>query len=390
MRRWTWLPRLRPDSSVRRALGLLVTLTVLVSALTCVTSAARSALERDVLRSGGPARIDLSAIETGRAVHALDSENLEQVRGLEHVTNVTPDYISSVYTGSRDPEAPTFDLTTHSWRPSIRLPVVRGELPQPLRPGQVVLPARSGGVDFNRYVGRSLPVAYTQATGEHSGTATHTTFEVVATYAPGQRSDEPDTAYLAPETAAMLAAAKAGVPPEQYRSTTGARSAVVSVTDQQYVSTVTEKLEQMGFSASPVAERVRNLPGVLGAADLGHRIGVLVVLAVAVLTGLFHTRSSLPHESGSGPRRILLGEAMPTGLLLGLLGSAIGLGVAVLLRGPLERLLGLEVPLSGLLPSPLWATALVVAVLLGLTAGTLLGGRLALRREPRVPAHERG
>ncbi|WP_157062918.1 ABC transporter permease [Actinopolyspora mortivallis] len=388
MRRRAWLSRWRPNSPVHRALGLLVTLTVLVSALTCVTSAARSAIERDVLRSGGLTQVHLSSIETGRSVRGLDTENLNRAREVEHVAEVVPDYVSSVYTGDSDPGAPTFDLTTHSWRPSTRPSVVRGELPRSLRPGQIVLPAHSGGVDFNRYVGKTLPAAYTRATGEHSGTPAHTTFEVVATYDPERQSDGPDTAYLAPETAATLAAAKAGTTPERYRSTTGARSAVVSVTERRYVSTVARELRRLGFSATPATDRMRDLPGVFGAAERGHRIGVLVVLAVAVLTGSLHTRSGLLDRPVSAPRRGSLGEAMLTGLLAGVIGSALGLGGALLLRGPSEGLLGLEVPLSGLVPGPLWATAVVLTPLVGLTVGSLLGGRLALRRDPHVSARE--
>ncbi|WP_052428399.1 ABC transporter permease [Actinopolyspora erythraea] len=347
-----------------------------------------------MLRSGGLTQLDVSSLETGGAVRELDAENLDRVRDVAHVVEAVPDYVSSIYTGSADPNAPTFDLTTHSWRPSTRPTIVRGEVPRPLRPGQLVLPSRGSGVDFDRFVGEELPVAHTRATGERSGTPAHTSFEVVATYDPGWRFDGPDTAYVAPETAAMLAAAKAGMPPERYRSTTGATSAVVSVTEQRYVPAVVEKLRGLGFSASPVADRVRNLPGVLGAAELGHRIGILVVLAVAVLTGSSNARSGIrgrlselavprtPGDSVSGIRRILLGEAVLTGLLAGVIGGTAGFGGALLLRGPLEGLLGLEVSITGMLPSPLWGSALVLAPLVGLAVGTLLGGHVALRRDP--------
>ncbi|WP_245755492.1 FtsX-like permease family protein [Actinopolyspora alba] len=210
--------------------------------------------------------------------------------------------------------------------------------------------------------------------------------------------DGPDTAYAAPKTAAMLAAAKAGMPPKRYRSTTGATSAVLSVTEQQYVPTVVEKLQRMGFSASPVADRVRNLPGVLGAADLGYQVGILVLLAVAVLTGLSNARSSIHSRlselavlrilgnSLGGLRRILLGEAMLTGVLAGVIGSAVGFSGALLLRGSLERLLGLEVSMTDMLPNPLWGLAVVLTPIIGLVIGALFGGGVALRRDPYLLA----
>ncbi len=398
MWRWAWLTWRRSDSSVRSTLGLLVILTILVSALASVAAGARSAVERDVLHSGGLTQIDLSLIETGRTVRSLDSASLDQARGIEHVAKVVPDYVSTIYTGTRDPTAPTFDLTTHSWRPSTRPSITRGEVPHPLQPGQIVLPTHSDGVDFTRYVGKKFPAAYTRATGERSGTPEHTTFAVVATYDPEWQLDGPDTAYVSPETAATLAAAKAGMPPERYRSTTGATSAVVSVTEQQYVSTVAQELQQLDFSAAPVTDRVRNLPGVLGAADLGYRVGILVVLAIAVLTGLSNARSSIRSRlselavlrilgnSVSGLRRILLGEALLTGLLAGVLGSAVGIGGALLLRGPVEGLLGLEVPVTSMLPDPLWGAAAALTPLLGLAIGALVGGRVALRRDPYLLA----
>ncbi|NYH79077.1 putative ABC transport system permease protein [Actinopolyspora biskrensis] len=393
MWRWARLTRRRSGSSIRRTLGSLVVLTILVSALAGVASGARSTVEREVLRAGGSTRIELSAIESGRSVRDLDTEGLDRARGIEHVENVIPDYVSTIYTGSSDPTAPTFDLTTHSWRPSPRPSIVRGEVPQPLQPGQLVVPARSGDVDFTPYVGGELSAAHTEATGERSGTPAHTDFTVVATYDPAWQLDGPDVAYVAPETAAALAAAKAGVSPEQYRSVTGALSAVVSVTEQRHVPTVTHELRRLGFSASPVTDRMNG--GVLGFAAPGYRIGILVVLATAVLTGSLNVRSGvrdrlseravlrLTGDSVSGLRRVLLGEAMLTGLLAGVLGSAVGVGGALLLRGPLEGTLGLEVHLGSMLPNPLWAAVIALAPAVGSALGAFLGGRVALRRDPR-------
>ncbi|GAB3560767.1 putative ABC transport system permease protein [Actinopolyspora lacussalsi] len=380
MWRWAGPERQRSNSSSRRALVLLAILTVLAGASASVSSGARSTIEREVLSSGGSTRIELSSIETGHSVRELNTENLDEARGLEHVAKIVPDHISTIYTGNSDPDAPTFDLTTHSWWPAARPSIVRGEIPQPLEPGQLVLPSRGSGVDFNRYVGEELLAAYTRATGERSGTPEQTTFEVVATYDPDWQLDGPDVAYAAPETTAMLAAAKAGMPPERYRSTTGATSAVVSVAEEQYVSAVAERLQRMGFSASPVADRVRNLPGVLGAAEPGCQLGilVLVVLAVAVLVGLSNTRSSVHNR--------LFGEVIRTGLLTGVLGSVVGFSGALLLRGPLEQLLGLKVSLTDMLPHPLWAVAVVLTPLIGLVLGALFGGRFAVRRAPRPPA----
>ncbi|SFT44366.1 putative ABC transport system permease protein [Actinopolyspora lacussalsi subsp. righensis] len=378
MWRWSGPDRQRSNSSSRSTLVLLAMLTVLFGASASVSSGARSAIEREVLSSGGSTRIELSSVETGHSVRELNTDNLDEARGLEHVAKIVPDHISSIYTGNSDPDVPTFDLTTHSWWPAARPSIVRGEIPQPLEPGQLVLPSRGSGVDFNRYVGGKLPAAYTRATGERSGTPEQTTFEVVATYDPDWQLDGPDAAYAAPETAAMLAAAKAGMTPERYRSTTGATSAVVSVAEEQYVSAVVERLQRMGFSASPVADRVRNLPGVLGAAEPGYQVGILVVLAVAVLIGLSNARSSIHSR--------LFGEVIRTGLLTGVLGSAVGFGGALLLRGALEQLLGLKVSLTDMLPNPLWAVAVVLTPLIGLVLGALLGGRFAVRRDPHPPA----
>ncbi|SDQ94018.1 ABC transporter permease [Actinopolyspora saharensis] len=282
--------RRRTDSPARATLGTLVVLTILVSALASVTSGARSTVEREVLREGGSTQVELSALDSGQSIRTLDPDNLDRARDVEHVDGVVPDYVSTIYTRNSDPETPTFDLTTHSWNPATHPSVVRGEVPRPLRPGQIVLPARSGGVDFTPYVGEKLPAAHTEATGERSGSPAHSTFTVVATYDPAWQLDGPDVAYVAPETAAALAAAKAGVSPEHYRSSAGALSAVVSVTEQRHVSAVTHELRRLDFSAAPVADRVNE--GVPGIAGFGYRIGLLGVLLAAVLTGLARSLSA--------------------------------------------------------------------------------------------------
>ncbi|WP_017973050.1 FtsX-like permease family protein [Actinopolyspora halophila] len=399
MWRWTRLARRRPSSSIRRALGTLVVLTILVSALASVASGARSTVEREVLRAGGSTQVELAAIASGQSVRSLDTENLDRARDIEHVERVVPDYVSTIYTGSSDPTASTFDLTTHSWNPATHPSIVRGEVPQPLQPGQLVLPARSGSVDFTPYVGEELPAAHTEATGERSGTPARTTLTVVATYDPAWQLDGPDVAYVAPETAVTLAAAKAGVSPEQYRSATGALSAVASVTEQRHVAAVTNELRRLDFSAAPVADRVNE--GVPGIAGFGYRIGLLGVLLAAVLTGLASALSGvrarlseravlrLTGDSVTGLRRLLLGDSMRIGLLAGVLGSAVGIGGALLLRGPLEGVLGLEVHLAGMFPNPLWAATIALTPAIGSAIGAFLGGRVALRRDPHPQASGR-
>ncbi|MDV7218201.1 hypothetical protein R5A26_19835 [Streptomyces prunicolor] len=134
---------------------------------------------------------------------------------------------------------------------------------------------------------------------------------------------------LTQNTAALLAAARAGRPSGDFPDREGAQSAVVVVEHQRQVAAVTKSLQNKGFSASAVSDRVRDLPGLFGAADLAMRLGVLVLALGALVLGAVRAGDSARARIGQFAilrilgagrpelRRILLGEAMLSGGVAG-------------------------------------------------------------------------
>ncbi|WP_260462427.1 FtsX-like permease family protein [Streptomyces sp. TRM72054] len=171
---------------------------------------------------------------------------------------------------------------------------------------------------------------------------------------------------------------------------------------QRQVAAVTKALQDDGFSASAVSDRVRNLPGLFSVADLAMRVGVLV-LAVGAL-GLGAVRASDSARARLGQfavlrilgtgrpelRRILLGEAVLSGGVAGLVGTVAGTGLSVALAGPLSDVLGLPITVADALPGPAWAAAALLLPAAGLAVGTLLGSREVLRRDPYLTARAHG
>ncbi len=359
-----------------------------------MAAGAAEAVERDVLGSGGLTQIELSSFEGEASVRPLTSSALRDAENAPGVRQVVADYSSGLYAE----EDGTYDLTSHTLTPGDDLPVTKGEVPAELGRNEVVLPATAQGTDFAPLLGRTVAFGYTKATGAASGTTAVIKLKIVALYDPTWQADGPGVAYLSEDTAALLAAARAGQEPEVFRTKEGAQSATVVVDHQKQVAAATKALQDDGFSASPVSDRVRNLPGLFGAADLAMRVGVLILALVAIGLGVVRaadsTRARIGQFAilrilGSGRpelRRILLGEAVLSGGVAGVVGVAVGTGASLALVSPLSDVLGLPIKLTDALPGPGWAAAALLLPALGLAVGTLLGSREVLRRDPYLTA----
>ncbi|MFJ3235042.1 FtsX-like permease family protein [Streptomyces sp. NPDC086787] len=398
MSRWSLYTWRRDGRSLRRALPTLTVLAALLTTSAGAAAGAAGAVERDVLGSGGLTQIELSSFEGDASVRPLTTSALRDAAHVPGVRRVVADYSSVLYAE----EDGTYDLTSRTLTPGDELPVTGGGIPARLGPGEVVVPAAAQGTDFAPLLGRTVAFGYTRATGGASGTTAVIKLKIVALYDPAWQVDGPGVAYLSEDTAALLAAARAGQDPGVFRDREGAQSAVVVVGHQRQVAAVTRSLQAAGFSASPVSDRVRNLPGLFGVADLAMRAGVLVLALAAIGLGAVRAADSARARLGqfavlrilgSGRpelRRILLGEAVLSGGVAGVVGAVVGTGLSVLLAGPLSAVLGLPIGLTDALPGPAWAAAAVVLPALGLAVGTLLGSREVLRSDPYLTARAHG
>jgi putative ABC transport system permease protein len=398
MSRWSLYTWRRDGRSLRRALPTLTVLAALLTTSAGVAAGAAGAVERDVLGSGGLTQVELSAFEGDGSVRSLTTSALRDAAQVAGVREVVGDYSATLYAE----EDGTYDLTSHTLTPGDDLPVVAGAVPAELGVGDVVLPATAQGTDFAPLLGRTVGFGYTKATGAASGTTEVAKLRIVALYDPSWQADGPGVAYLAEGTAALLAAARAGQQPDVFRGREGAQSALVVVEHQRQVAGVVKSLQEDGFAAAAVSDRVRNLPGLFGAADLAMRIGVVVLALGAVWLGVVRAADSTRARIGqfailrilgsgrSELRRILLGEAALSGGVAGVVGAAVGTGLSVALAGPLSDTLGLPITVPDALPGPAWLGAALLLPVVGLAAGTLLGSREVLRRDPYLTARAHG
>ncbi|PWI19064.1 ABC transporter [Streptomyces sp. Act143] len=394
MSRWSLYTWKRDGRSLRRALPTLAVMAALLTTAAGVAAGAAGAVERDVLGSGGLTQVELSSFEGDDSVRPLTDSALRDAEQTPGVRHVVADYSATLYAEDEG----TYDLTSHTLTPADDLPVTRGAVPARLGRDQVVLPASAQGTDFAPLLGRTVAFGYTRATGAGAGTTAVVKLHIVALYAPSWQADGPGVAYLSEDTAALLAAARAGQTVEAFRGKEGAQSAVVVVGHQRQVAGIVKSLQSGGFSASAVSDRVRHLPGLFGAADLAMRGGVLVLALGAVWLGAVRAADSarvrigqlaILRILGSGRaelRRILLGEAALSGGVAGTIGAVVGTGVSVVLAGPLSDVLGLPITVPDALPGLEMAIAALLLPGLGLAAGTLLGSREVLRRDPYLTA----
>ncbi|MFI9616190.1 ABC transporter permease [Streptomyces sp. NPDC052023] len=398
MSRWSLCTWKRDGRSLRRAVPALAVLAALLTTSAGVASGAAGAVERDVLGSGGLTQIELSSFEGDTSVRSLTASALRDAGTVPGVRQVVGDYSSVLYAE----EAGTYDLASHTLTPGDDLPIREGVVPAALGPKDVVLPAHAQGTDFTPLVGRTVAFGHTHASGAGSGTTEVIKLKIVALYDPSWQADGPGVAYLSEDTAAFLAAARAGQETEVFREKEGAQSAVVVVEHQRQVAAVTDALQDDGFSAYAVSDRVRDLPGLFGVADLSMRGGVLILAVGALGLGAVRAGDSARARLGQFAilrilgtgrpelRRILLGEAVLSGAVAGLVGVVLGTGFSVALAGPLSDVLGLPITVTDALPGPAWAAAALLLPAAGLAAGTLLGSREALRRDPYLTARAHG
>ncbi|WP_267242994.1 FtsX-like permease family protein [Streptomyces sp. PR69] len=393
---WSGLTWRRDGNSLRRALPAVAVLSGLLAVCVGVTSGASEAVERDVLSSGGLTQIELSAPGSGgdaSSARPLTADILDEAGKLDGVVTVVPDFAASVY--AAEETGGTYVLGANGYVPGSTMPVVKGSAPKDqLADGQIIVPAKAEGTDLAPFVGKTVTFSHTVGTGPSTGTTEDIRLTVVAAYDPSWQPDGPGAAYVSPGTGLRLAAARAGQSPQQFMDEQGAQSAVVVTRHQRTVAAVTSELQNLGVSASPVSDRIGNLPGIFGAVQWLTLALAALLAAVSLLLGATRAMDSVRArlaqfavlrvlgESLASLRSLLVGEAVRTGLAAGAIGLVAGGATAALLASPLSGALGLTIRAADTIPAPWWALAVLILPILGLAAGALVGGRRALSDDP--------
>ncbi|KQX58864.1 MULTISPECIES: ABC transporter permease [unclassified Streptomyces] len=383
----------------RRLTASLITLVLCGAvALAAGTLSAAGTQQADAtLRTGsGLRQIDVRNLDdSGETAKRLTPAALASLRGLPGVESVEPSLNASFTvektTGDGGEGFPVL-LYANLVRPSVSPPLQASvrERVFPLRPGEIVLPARADGEDLTGLLGRTVTAEYTRRTAEGQGTGVSARVRVVGISDPAWQWDGPSAAHAAPGEVAAWAAARSGESPERFLAGEGYSGATVVATSESQVGPVVAALTERHYFAVGVRDRVAELPGVLGLFQWLSQGLLVLVTAVGVLAGLgiggavVRTRT---REVGvlravgwtrSEVFRAFSTEigllALAAGVLASVLGTLIG-GGSVLGLSTLEEFRQ-HLP-GGWVSPPLWQSA---ATVLLSVAAVLVGAMRPLRK----------
>ncbi|SDK36557.1 hypothetical protein SAMN04487820_10745 [Actinopolyspora mzabensis] len=361
---------------------LLVTLvfTFLFSTLAGVSGGIQTATARDVLRADGAQRIVISSLDSKGTFGILDDERMELIRSVPGVEYAVADYPSAIRTPVGT-DMPRLSLATHSWGSYVPPPITGGSVAEGVLPGQVVLPARSQGVDFTRYLGRTLSFSYRDELPAPPGSETGIEeaaedsrpirtnsaiieLEVIATYDHRWHADGPQTAYLAPATAVRVAAAAEGKTVSQLRESSNAERVGVLVDEPHEPRAVASRLRDMGLGAFRMPLREQKM---IATVHTWRYIALGGLLGGAALFGVLTARRNGSRERfehrTTTAAAVALAGAVPA--------TALGIPGALVLRAPMEEFLGLRIDHWMLLPSPVWVLLGILLPALAAAAGVV-------------------
>ena len=369
------------------SLGLIVVLGG-ISSLVCIGVVERAADSVQTTINEGPA---LRTVEVqddpGRPdLKALRGDSVEALRSEPHVVAVEP-WLQASF-GIKTPEVGGVVLYATPARASALPPIVESVRSDvfPLRDGELVLPATAQGDDLALLLGQEVPVRYTQKIGEGEGEPAIEHMTVVAIYDASYALDGPSVAYTTLDQTIRWAAAREGVPAEDFVEAVGYRKLYVVVDESTNVADVTARLRDEGYNAVSLRERLSSLPAGLNAL---HTLGVVVLvlmLLYAAIAGLGLSASFMRSRTreigvlnavGYRPARIfrvLLVESLMVGGAAGAAAAALGAGVSAVLGEILggRQVLGVVMPDGLAWPGVGWIVLVLLAPALTVTVGGLV------------------
>lgn len=283
-------------------------------------------------------------------------------------------------------------------RPSALPPIVKALRPSafPLGPGEIILPATSGGYDLSNVLGKQIDVQITQSTSVGQGTGVERMVRVVGLFDPSWQIDGPSAAYLDPQSVLQWAALRAGVTSGVYTSTVGYDKAFVLADSSEGVNSLLHDLQDKGFAASSLQQQLSALPGVLG---LIHTAGLVLLVCLIALAGLsaYQITSALGRQrtreigilkavgfADGRVFRLFLAESAIVGLVAAVCGLIFGSLLSTIGNGLLRRSSELSsyLPSGIVIPNAVTITQMLGIVLLVIVVGALLPALRSARMEP--------
>ncbi|MEU0677295.1 FtsX-like permease family protein [Streptomyces sp. NPDC006172] len=386
--------------ALRRRMSGLVAL-VAVGGAVClgalgIADTARRATDTGVEQSAANRSVTVDRPDGRPGTPPLTTRTAARLAGLAHVASVQ--HRAQASFGVSTPAGDTALLYATTYRAALAPPVAKSVRARlfPLRPGEIVAPAVSQGVDLGRLVGRDIEVETIRYVrpGEGVGVTRHA--RLVGVYDPAWQLDGPDAAYAADADVVAWAAERAGEPAVRYLSTVGYDQLTVVAETAADVPGVMRAVQELGYPALTLRQQLDALPAVLELVRTAGRV-LLVVLAVLAFAGAVTVTGALARQrvqeigvlKAVGFRTgtvltMLVAEMALAGTVAAVAGTVLGVllgGVgAALMRGSADLAPYAEswVPL----PAPGTVLTLLAVTVLVVVTGALGPARRAARMSP--------
>ncbi|MFF0202367.1 FtsX-like permease family protein [Streptomyces sp. NPDC005017] len=386
--------------ALRRRLYGLVTMVALAGAVCTaalgIADHAQSAADSGVRESVANRSVTVDRPDDRPDTAPLTDRTEDRLAGLPHVESVQ--HRAQVSFGIVAPEGDTALLYATTYRPALAPPVTRSVRARvfPLRPGEIVAPARSQGLDLRKLLGQRIELETIRYVRPGEGTGVRREARLVAVYDPSWQMDGPDAAYAADTDVVAWAAARTGQPADRYPATVGYDQLTVVARSADDVPAVLESVQDLGYPAVTLRQQLTTLPAVLELVEVSGRL-LLGVLGVLAFTGAVTVTGALARRRAQ-EIGILKAVGFRTGAVLTLLVTEMALAgaVAALFGAVLGMLLGgagaallrgspdlAPYAVSRLpLPSPGTFVLLLALTVLVVAAGALLPARRAATMAP--------
>ncbi|MEU2285892.1 ABC transporter permease [Streptomyces sp. NPDC013178] len=361
-----------------------------------VADSARSATDSGVRESAANRSITVDRPDDRPGTPPLTARTAARLGQLPHVVSVQ--HRTQASFGARTPAGDTVLLYATTHRAALTPPVTKSVRARlfPLRPGEIVAPATSQGVDLRRMLGREIEIETTRYVRPGEGTGITRHARLVGVYDPTWQLDGPDAAYAADSMVVTWAAERAGEPANRYLDTVGYDQLTVVTETAADVPGAMKAVQKLGYPAVTLRQQLDALPVVLELVGVAGRV-LLVVIGVLAFAGAVTVTGALSRQRaqeigilkavGFRTRAVLtmlvteMALAAAVAALIGVVLGALlgGVGAALLRRSTeLAPYAGGGVPL----PPPGTLLPLVVVTVLVVATGALVPARRAARMSP--------
>ncbi|MFF3845991.1 FtsX-like permease family protein [Streptomyces sp. NPDC002328] len=361
-----------------------------------IADTARRATDSGVEQSAANRSVTVDRPDGRPGTAPLTARTAARLAGLAHVASVQ--HRAQASFGMHTPAGDSVLLYATTYRAALAPPVTASVRDRvfPLRPGEIVAPATSQGVDLTRMLGRDIEIETIRFVRPGEGTGVTRRARLVGVYDPAWQLDGPDAAYAADSSVVAWAAERAGEPADRYLDTVGYDQLTVVARTAADVPGVMRSVQDLGYPALTLRQQLDALPAVLELVRTAGRV-LLAVLAVLAFAGAVTVTGALARQRVQ-EIGVLKAVGFRTGAVLtmlvaemalaGAVAAVAGTVLGVLLGGAGAALMRESAELAPYaeswvpLPTPGTVLTLLVLTVLVVVTGALGPARGAARMSP--------